>query len=172
MARPGNEPWILLIDPETVRRRDRAAALERRGCRVFPASDAEVAGAVLRTQRVDVVVLHGDASVPPETVGSVPRSRVSRSREGDPALRAPMIVLTAAIADPAPAGSADPELRAEGGGRRLLALLMEPVEPRRLEQVIRNLVARSRPADVPPTIVSAAPRPTRPDVSDSLRSSG
>jgi len=179
MARPGSEAWILLVDPETVRRRDRTAALEGRGYRVLPASDAEVADAVLRTQRVDVVVFHQDASPAPEALGGACRARGSDSREdGSPVYsspaRAPMIVLATASADAALAsvGAGGPVHRGERQDRRLVARLAEPVAPTALEQVVRNMIARSRPVGVASLGLPAAPRPTRPHVSRRLRTSG
>jgi len=184
MARPRADAWILLVDPECARRRDRAEALERCGHRVLPASDTEVADAVLRTRRVDVLVVHQDASPTPEALGGVspprgPGSRAGSSRSRSSPSPVPTIVLVAPDPGPAsvsaPTGFADGGPRAEVQQRRLVARLAEPVDPAALEQVVRNMVARPCPVRavrVASMIVPAAIRPTRPDVFGKFRTSG
>jgi len=137
---------ILLIDPDAVRRRDLAEALERHGFRVLPAGDPEVASAVVRTRRVGAVVARGSASAwrdprwlwaagtPHETLGS------SR-RNGSPGQPTPLIRVVSGRRGSA-ARWTEPD--GEPAGQDLVARLSEPVGPEQLAQVIRSSLARRR----------------------------
>jgi CheY-like chemotaxis protein len=124
----GEPPRVLLVEDDDDFRELLAELLAGEGFRVSPAASAEEALSALRAGGLDAVVT--DLSVP--VAGGLAVARAAKARGP-----IPVVVVTG--------HAAHPEVE-RARGREVDAVLLKPVDPGRLAQAIRRVIAARGPA--------------------------